>query len=235
VRDRIACPAAAPYKEKSAAMPYAEQSPLVVRWSRAEGDRDDTPLLVALHGRGSDERTFAGIASYLPEDVTIAFVRAPIAEGGGYAWFANRGIGRPVAESIAGAAGRLFDWLDTVAVRHSSVSVLGFSGGMAMAGGLLLAQPERFSSAVLLSGTLPFDAGLPTEPDRLTGVRVLWGRDDADTVIPADLVTRTGEYLREKSGAELTERVYPALGHAIGEAELHDIHAFLTEAGHRPS
>ncbi|MFJ2647381.1 alpha/beta hydrolase [Streptomyces sp. NPDC087420] len=219
-------------------MPHAEQSPvspLVVRWSRAEGDRDDTPLLVALHGRGSDERAFSGIAPYLPEDITIAFVRAPIAEGGGYAWFTNRGIGRPVAESIAGSAGQVLDWLDTVAARHTSVSVLGFSGGMAMAGGLLLARPERFSSAVLLSGTLPWDAGLPTEPGRLAGVRVLWGRDDADTVIPADLVVRTGEWLREKSGADLAERVYPALGHAIGEGELNDIHTFLTEAASRPS
>lgn len=122
-----------------------------------------------------------------------------------------------------------------MAARHTSVSVLGFSGGMAMAGGLLLARPERFSSAVLLSGTLPWDAGLPTEPGKLAGVRILWGRDDADTVIPADLVARTGEWLREKSGADLAERVYPALGHAIGEGELNDIHTFLAEAGNRPS
>ncbi|QIQ06313.1 alpha/beta hydrolase [Streptomyces liangshanensis] len=210
-------------------------SPLVVRWSRAEGERAGTPLLLALHGRGSDERAFSGIAPYLPEGLTIAFVRAPIAEGGGYAWFTNRGIGRPVAESIADSAAQVLDWLDTVADRHTSVSVLGFSGGMAMAGGLLFTQPERFSSAVLLSGTLPWDAGLPAGPGRLAGVRVLWGRDEADTVIPADLVARTGRWLREESGADLAERVYPALGHALGEGELHDIHTFLAETGDRPS
>ncbi|MEU3184069.1 phospholipase [Streptomyces sp. NPDC006923] len=212
-------------------MPHAEQPSLVVHWSRAEGARDGTPLLVALHGRGADERSLSGIAPYLPGDITIAFVRAPLAEGGGYAWFANRGIGRPVTESLADSSGRLFAWLDTVAARHSSVALLGFSGGMAMAGALLLTRPERFASAVLLSGTLPWDAGLPTEPGRLAGVRVLWGRDPADTVIPADLLTRTGQWLREKSGAELSERTYPALGHAIGAEELDDIRGFLTEAG----
>lgn len=216
-------------------MPHAAQSPLVVHWSRAEADRDGTPLLVALHGRGSDERTFSEIARYLPENLTIAFVRAPIAEGGGYAWFANRGIGRPVAESIADSAGLLLDWIDSVSGRHSAVSLLGFSGGMAMAGGLLFVRPERFASAVLLSGTLPWDAALPCEPGRLAGVRVLWGRDDADTVIPAELVARTGEWLREKSGALLSERIYPALGHAVGEGELDDVRAFLTEPGNRPS
>ncbi|MFD5030816.1 alpha/beta hydrolase [Streptomyces sp. NPDC058405] len=212
-------------------MPHAEQTPPVVHWSRGEAGRDGTPLLVALHGRGADERSFSEITPYLPEETTIAFVRAPIAEGGGYAWFENRGIGRPVAASLAASSGQLFGWLDAVAARHSSVSLLGFSGGMAMAGGLLLAQPERFASAVLLSGTLPWDAGLPEEPGRLTGVRVLWGRDAADTVIPADLVTRTGAWLREQSGAELAERTYPALGHAIGAGELDDIRVFLTGAG----
>ncbi|MEE1801369.1 alpha/beta hydrolase [Streptomyces sp. NPDC101062] len=213
-------------------MPHTDHTPLVVSWSRAEADREGTPLLVALHGRGSDERTFAEIAPYLPEDTTLAFVRAPIAEGGGYAWFANRGIGRPVAASLAAGTAQLLDWLSTVAARHRSVSLLGFSGGMAMAGGLLLAEPARFASAVLLSGTLPWDAGLPEEPGRFDGVRVFWGRDDADTVIPADLVTRTGQWLREKSGAELTERVYPALGHAVGAAELDDVRAFLTGTDH---
>jgi phospholipase/carboxylesterase len=226
-----ACPAAAPYKEKSATMPYAEQSPLVVHWSRAETERDGTPLLVALHGRGADERTFSEIAPHLPEDTTIAFVRAPIAEDGGYAWFANRGIGRPVAESIADSTERIFGWLDGEAARHTSVSLLGFSGGMAMAGGLLLAEPGRFASAVLLSGTLPWDAGLPSEPGRLAGVRVLWARDAQDTVIPAELVSRTGEWLREKSGADLDERVYPALGHAIAAAELADVRDFLGAPG----
>jgi phospholipase/carboxylesterase len=218
-------------EEISATMPYAEQLPLVVRWSRRQAGRDGTPLLLALHGRGADERTFSEIAPHLPEDTTIAFVRAPIAEDGGYAWFDNRGIGRPVAGSIAASADQLFGWLDTVAGRHSSVGVLGFSGGMAMAGALLLARPERFASAVLLSGTLPWDAGLPTGAGRLRGVRVLWGRDPDDTVIPADLVARTGAWLREESGADLLERTYPALGHGIAMDELADISAFLTESG----
>ena len=150
-------------------MPHAERTDPVVHWSRTRAEREGTPLIVALHGRGADERTFSEIAPYLPEDASIAFVRAPIAEGDGYAWFANRGIGRPIAESISASAGQLFDWLDEVAASHTTVSLLGFSGGMAMAGGLLLAQPQRFSSAVLLSGTLPWDAGLPTETGRLNG------------------------------------------------------------------
>ncbi|MDQ1669843.1 MAG: phospholipase/carboxylesterase, partial [Actinomycetota bacterium] len=85
-------------------------SPTVL-WSAEPGERDGTPLVVALHGRGADETSFAGLHQHLPEGVTVASVRAPISEGGGYAWFANRGIGRPVAESIAGTAAQLTRWL----------------------------------------------------------------------------------------------------------------------------
>jgi len=49
----------------------------------------------------SDEADIAGLADHLPAGAAYAAVRAPIAEGGGYAWFANRGIGRPVAESLS--------------------------------------------------------------------------------------------------------------------------------------
>ncbi|MFF2407852.1 alpha/beta hydrolase [Streptomyces sp. NPDC058092] len=209
-------------------MPYTVAP--TIRWSVEPACRPGTPLLVALHGRGADEASFAQLAPHLPQGATAAFVRAPLAEGAGYAWFANRGIGRPLPDSIAATADWLFGWLDVEAAGHTSVSLLGFSGGMAMAGGLLLARPERFAAAVLLSGTLPWDAGLPEEPGRLAGVPVFWGRDDADPVIPADLVARTGEWLREKSGARLAERCYPGLGHGIALPELADASDFLQGA-----
>ncbi|MDT5043600.1 MAG: phospholipase/carboxylesterase [Actinoplanes sp.] len=57
-------------------------------------------LVVLLHGRGSHEREIIALADRLPPGPAYVAVRAPIAEGGGYAWFANRGIGRPVAESL---------------------------------------------------------------------------------------------------------------------------------------
>ena len=56
------------------------------------------PLVVLLHGRGSNEEEILSLAPQLPDGATYAAVRAPISEGGGYAWFANRGIGRPVAD-----------------------------------------------------------------------------------------------------------------------------------------
>ena len=56
-----------------------------------------------------------GLAPHLPDGPQYAAVRAPIAEGGGFAWFANRGIGRPVAASLRSTMDWFRAWLDDVA------------------------------------------------------------------------------------------------------------------------
>src|SRR5687767_12659610 len=81
--------------------------------------------------------------------------------GGGYAWFANRGIGHPVAESLAETMAWFRGWLDGVATDGRPVVLVGFSGGAAFAGGLVLDDPSRYAGAAVLYGTLPFEAGVP--------------------------------------------------------------------------
>ena len=117
-------------------MPSSFPEP-VVAWS-AGADRPDLPLVVLLHGRGADERSILGLASHLPDHLSAASyaaVRAPIGEGGGYAWFANRGIGRPLPESLAATTAWFRAWLDDVAPEGRPVVLIGFSGGAAFAGG----------------------------------------------------------------------------------------------------
>ena len=97
-----------------------------------------------------------------------------------------------------------------------------------MAAGLLLVNPERFAGAVLLSGTLPWDAGFDLTPGRLAGVPVFWANDPADPVIPRDLVARSEAWLGADSGAILVERHYPGTGHGLSEQELADVSDFLT-------
>ena len=63
----------------------------------------EAPLVVLLHGRGSDEEQIA----------TLGGTRAD--RGGRRQWFANRGIGRPVAESLGEAMAWFREWLDAEA------------------------------------------------------------------------------------------------------------------------
>lgn len=172
------------------------------------------PLVVLLHGRGSDERQILGLAGHLPAGAAYAAVRAPIAEGGGYAWFANRGIGRPVAESLREAMSWFRTWLDEVAPAGRPVLLVGFSGGAAFAGGLVLHDPARYAGAAVLYGTLPFDAGLTTEPGRLAHLPVFVAQGEGDRVIPRELLDRTWHYLLAESGAPTVAQRDPG-GHQL--------------------
>ncbi|MFG3417595.1 alpha/beta hydrolase [Micromonospora sp. NPDC049460] len=188
----------------------------------------DAPLVVLLHGRGSHEREILRLADHLPVGPTYAAVRAPIAEGGGYAWFANRGIGRPVAESLRATMDWFRDWLDGVAPAGRPVVLIGFSGGAAFAGGLLLDDPGRYAGAAILYGTLPFDAGVPTTPARLAGVPVVVAQGEQDSVIPRELLDRTWNYLLSEAGAATLARRDP-VGHGIAAPALATVAGWLRE------
>ena len=190
--------------------------------------RPDAPLVVLLHGRGSTEQEIVTLAEHLPAGPAYAAVRAPIAEGTGFAWFANRGIGRPVAESLTETMAWFRAWLDGVAGADRPVLLVGFSGGAAFAGGLPLDDPGRYAGAAILYGTLPFDAGVPVTQDRLAGVPVFVAQGDADLVIPRGLLDRTWTYLHEESGADTRARRDPG-GHGISAATLAELGDWIAE------
>jgi phospholipase/carboxylesterase len=184
------------------------------------------PLIVLLHGRGSDERAILGLAEHLPHGAAYAAVRAPIAEGNGYAWFENRGVGRPVAESLRSTMDWFTAWLDTVASATRPVALVGFSGGAAFAGGLVLDEPSRYFAGAILYGTIPFDAGVPVTPGRLAGVPTLVAQGDQDTVIPRELLDRTWAYINGPSGAPAWAMRDPG-GHALSAAVAAELSGWL--------
>jgi phospholipase/carboxylesterase len=204
------------------------------------------PLVVLLHGRGSHEREILGLAAHLPTGPSYAAVRAPIAEGGGYAWFADPGIGRPVADSLRGTMDWFRGWLDEIAPAGPPVLLVGFSGGAAFAGGLVLDDPSRFAGAAVLYGTLPFGAGLDTDAGRLANLPVFVAQGDGDHVIPRELLDRTWNYLLSESGAPTVAQRQPG-GHQLTARTVHELggwidhrlafvdHHGVSPAGPRPS
>ena len=198
----------------------------VVAW---HGDADAAAALVVLfHGRGSNETDIISLAGNLPAGAAYAAVRAPIGEGGGYAWFANRGIGRPTPESLAETMAWFRGWLDQVAPAGRPVVPVGFSGGGAFAGGLVLDDPGRYAGAGILYATLPFDAGVPTTSDRLAGMPVFVAHGDADHVIPRDLLERTWAYLNGEAGSHTTAVRDPG-GHGLSAGVVDALAEWLTQ------
>ena len=193
--------------------------PVVATYGAAD---PSAPLVVLLHGRGSDERQIIDLAAHLPSGPAYAAVRAPIAEGPGFAWFANRGIGRPVAESLRDTMSWFRTWLDDAAPAGRPVLLVGFSGGAAFAGGLVLDDPSRYVGAAILYGTLPFDAGLDTDTGRLANLPVFVAQGDGDHVIPRELLDRTWDYLLAESGAPTIAQRQPG-GHQLTAETVHEL------------
>lgn len=186
------------------------------------------PLVVLLHGRGSTEREILSLAAHLPDGLAYAAVRAPIAEGGGFAWFANRGIGRPVAQSLDATMSWFTRWLDDVAPPGRPVILVGFSGGAAFAGGLVLTAPSRYAGAAILYGTLPFEAGVPVDTGRLANLPMFVAQGESDQVIPRELLERTWSYLLRESGAPTVARRDPS-GHGITAATVHRLCGWIAD------
>lgn len=197
-----------------------------VIWSKPEAEREGTPLLVMMHGYGTNETRMAEHFSFLPREFTCASLRAPMDMDGGYGWFLlDYFHNNDFADVVASASG-VMGWIDSVKGRHSSVSLLGFSQGMAMATTVLRLRPEGFAAVVGLSGFV-LDNDLlavlePLEPK----VPFFWGRDKVDYVINAEAIGFTKRWLRENT--ELTAATYPDMGHTIELDELADVAKFLT-------
>ncbi|MFC9983761.1 alpha/beta hydrolase [Microbacterium keratanolyticum] len=202
------------------------------QWS---GRGPDAPLLVLLHGYGADENDLFGLVRYLPSDIAVASVAAPLTPPWpmpGRSWYPIEGLNGRSSSDVTAAAQAVLDWLDAEAPDASRVALLGFSQGAAVSLQALRLAPERFGAVVALSGY-----ATPGALDRDAALRerkpaVFWGRGSHDDVIPAALIAHTAQWLPDHS--ELSGRVYPGLTHSISEDELDDVHVFLTKWRDRP-
>ena len=191
-------------------------------WSTPEIDRSGRPLLMLLHGHGMDERVGFDLRDHLPPSVVVASLRAPARARGGYGWFALDATFHP--HQIDTAVEAVLAWLDHQ-YGYSSVGVLGFSQGSAIAAQCMRTRPKQFACAVLLSGFLnPLPA---TGDQELARIRppVFSGRGDADLLVPAPLIRLTEQWL--ESHTTLTRSLYPGLGHNVSTEELTDLATFL--------
>ncbi|GAB4099166.1 phospholipase [Sinomonas halotolerans] len=212
-------------------------------WSRPEGERAGTPLLVLLHGYGANEADLMGLAPYLPEDFTIVSLRAPqVLAPGAYQWFPLMAAQDFSMSAVEFATEYILEWLDSVRAQHSSVTLLGFSMGMAMATSLVRRRPGGFAALVGLSGfavdPAAAGAGAAVGADGDAGgyrffrdgeldgtLPMFWGRDQADPVITQDKIEYTMGWVR--GHVDLTKVTYQGIAHSISGPEIAHVKEFL--------
>ena len=191
-------------------------------------DNSDAPVLLLLHGYGSNEQDLIGLAQYLPEEFALVALRAPLVlpwPGSGFAWYPIEGLEQRDSAGITAGAQALLDWVTQNIAPERTVGLLGFSQGGATSVQAMRLLPGRFAFAVNLAGYA--DPGeLPGDAELLAAKPpMFWGRGSQDEVIPQSLIEHTKQWLPHHS--TLSGRVYEGLTHSVSEAELQDVAAFV--------
>ncbi len=201
----------------------------VVLWSKPESERAGTPLLVLFHGYMANEEDLMGLVDHLPGDFTVAALRAPLAAGPGFSWFPLAREADYSVECVVDSVQAVSDWLDAVREGHSSVSLLGFSQGMAVVTSLLRHRPTDFTCIVGLSGFVVPDEGRAFFRDDEAAsapTPFFWGRDQEDQVITPEMIEFTHGWLTKHT--KLTKILYPNMLHSINLQELAHVREFLS-------
>lgn len=199
------------------------------------GSSPTSPLLVLLHGLGSDERDLLSLGVELSDSATICAIRAPHGyEMGGYSWFpvgwSEEGIQVDQGQALK-SLDLLLDMLNelptALKIEPSKVILGGFSQGAMMTIGAILRDPARFAGALILSGA-PLPAFFPeVAPIGLAELPVLAQHGAMDPVLPIDLGRGAAAALAQL-GAKPDFREYP-MQHELSYASLRDAKAWVDQ------
>ena len=194
------------------------------------------PLLLLLHGVGSNEHDLFELAPFLDKRFLIISVRAPNTLGAGsYAWFeVNFTPQGPVIHPEQAEASRktlitfIKEAITAYGANAKQVYLMGFSQGAIMSASVALTRPELVAGAVLMSGRiLPEIQPLIASHEELAGFPFLVVHGTADMVLPISY-GRSSRTLLSSLPVDLTYHEYP-MGHEVSQASLSDVTVWLTE------
>ena len=193
------------------------------------------PLLLLLHGVGSNEHDLFSLASSLDKRFLIISVRAPNTLGpDSYAWFEVTFTPQgPVINPAQAEASRkaLITFINEAVTTYGAdpkrIYLMGFSQGAIMSASVALTQPDLVAGVVLMSGRiLPEVQPQMAAPEELLGLAFLVVHGIADRVLPIHH-GRASRELLSSLPVKLTYHEYP-MGHEVGRESLADVAAWLS-------
>ncbi|TXD85023.1 alpha/beta fold hydrolase [Subsaximicrobium wynnwilliamsii] len=134
--------------------------------TRPSSLKDNAPLLIMLHGYGSDENDLFSFAQELPEELFIISLKAPYAmQPFGNAWYAinfdaQQNKWNDVEQAVA-SRDLIANFIDEACaefpVDKSNLTLLGFSQGTILSYAVALSYPEKVKNVIALSGYVSED------------------------------------------------------------------------------
>lgn len=199
--------------------------------------QDKNPLLLLLHGYGSNEADLFSFASELPDEYYIISARAPYdLQYGSYAWYAinfdadqNKFSDHEQAKISRDLIAQFIDELiETYPIDTSDITLLGFSQGSILSYAVALSHPEKIKRVIALSGYV-------SEPileenyrnNDFSNLGVFASHGTVDQVIPVEWARKTKPFL-DNLGIQSTYKEYP-VGHGVAPQNFYDFKNWLIE------
>ncbi|WP_235928972.1 alpha/beta hydrolase [Marisediminicola senii] len=179
----------------------------------------DAPVLLMLHGTGSNERDIAGLAGMLHPDATVLSPRGRVSENGMNRWFRRLSEGVFDVEDVVTRSAELVDFIararEAYGLEGRQLIAVGLSNGANIALATALLRPDVIDRVVAFSGMFPLDdRELDTD---LSASAIFLANGVSDPMAPHESVNRLVAAL-DARGAEVTRSSRPG-GHGIDQAD----------------
>lgn len=198
---------------------------------------EKNPLLLLLHGYGSNEEDLFSFASELPDEYYVIAARAPYdMQYGSYAWYAinfdadeNKFSDIDQAKKSRDVIANFIDELiANYTIDANNVTLIGFSQGTILSYAVALSYPEKIQRVVAISGYLNLDMATSSyEKNDFSKLKIFASHGTVDQVIPVDWA-RKAKPILESLGIETIYKEYP-IGHGVSPQNFYDFKNWLIQ------
>lgn len=193
------------------------------------------PLLLLLHGYGSNEADLFSFAQDLPDNYLIVSARAPLSLGyESFAWytinFNNTGANYSDIPEALHAKKMIVAFIEEIKsvfdFNSNDISLLGFSQGSILSYALALSYPEKFKNIVALSGYIKEDLIDIKAISAYKNLDIFMSHGTQDQVIPLQWAEKTAKILTDLKISHQF-KTYPT-GHSVTPQCFYDFKLWLT-------
>lgn len=204
----------------------------LVREAKLQNEK--TPLVILLHGVGSNEKDLFSFANQLPGNYLVVSARAPFELGrDSYAWYeVDFSSGKPVINKEKAEMSRkiIIDFIEELKKEQvfdeTQVYLCGFSQGAIMAYSAGLTRPDKIKGIALMSGRLLEEVKPQIKSaTELKNLEVFISHGTNDGVLGIHYAREARAYLKTL-GLNPTYTEYPE-GHSINKEMLTDLITWL--------
>ena len=193
------------------------------------------PLLILLHGYGSNEQDLFSFAEELPEELLIVSAQAPYEMGyGAYAWYAInfddvKGKFSDLKQAKTSIV-KIADFIDEIKTKYNTnpdkTFLLGFSQGAILSYSLSFMYPNKVNYVVALSGYINQDM-IPKKISKGIKTEYYCSHGTVDQVLPVDWARKSKPFL-DNLGLENAYSEYN-VGHGVAPQNFYSFKTWSEE------